>query len=209
MKNRTDSKFALIGGILFLGIGVILKNNKKAEEKRLEEKRLEELRRSEEIVKCKHCFKEYKRKELKDIKDIDFLDKNPFNSENLPFRDISFCVFRDIELENICEKCFSSYIYNEKIKIENALKNSHNIEIFPRTYKGKIDINDNNTQDICNEYYYEDKNTAKNKLKTKAAYLGYDLIFDLYENSKENYYGNYIYNTWSYKGTAAKIKKNL
>lgn len=207
MKNKNESIIALIGGIVLVGSIVISKINKKAEEDFLFEQKKAEEKRLEEIVKCNHCFKDYKRKELKDIKSINFLDTNPFNLEPLPFKNIDFCVFREIELENICEKCFSSYINNEKVKIENALRNAHNIEIFPITYKGKLDIDNSNTQDICNGYYCKNKFTAKNNLKTKAAYLGYDLIFNVYENSKENYSGNYIYNTWGYEGTAAKRKK--
>lgn len=142
--------------------------------------------------KCDLCGELYQKDKFRCVPSFSKLLLNPFKKEILSESD-----------NEICEYCYEKHIKPIEIAYEKALSDAKNIKTYPVTYQGKVSVDYSTSNSNYKSEYLEEKEASLEQLKVTAAYLSYDVIYDVSYDKETNTNGNYRFATWSAKGTMA------
>ena len=117
-----------------------------------------------------------------------------------------------IKIADYCPQCWDSIAQPAIAQYEKALTNYSKVEIFSCKYKGHIPRDMSFTPIQLKTDFFSDRDNAENALKTDAAFLNCDIVYDVTiekdtdsePTGKGN--GRHHYSVWSMSGKATKRK---
>jgi hypothetical protein len=117
------------------------------------------------------------------------------------YQNISYCkICWQRNGQPICDS------YNSAINIYDK------VMIFSATYRGQIPIIKGSTQENIRTPYFRNKTDAETIMKVTAAFLGCDLVYNVFwsketdSETSDSGKGTYYYSVWSVRGIPAKSK---
>lgn len=119
---------------------------------------------------------------------------------NIEFYEKYLCKKCVSQLENLSE----NVIFNEKY--EAALLEYGKVQVYPTSYRGKINIDLSVPTKKFVSRYVPDRQAIEKAFQVSAIMLGYDIVYDVYYNKETESSGNYRYTVYQGVGLAAKLK---
>jgi hypothetical protein len=146
---------------------------------------------------CSNCINEFPKKHDYEKYLLDF----PFSDRMKSYKKGYLC--------NYCwSKLFKSEVEEFDSNYRYIISNLEIIECYPKTYKGKIKINNKVKPIQLESNYNKDKDDSIAELKITTYIKGLDVVYELNWLSKKEEDGNYIYKVWKATAKAAKLLKN-
>lgn len=151
---------------------------------------------------CSSCSKSliiFRRKHLCSICNVILCSKCSHS-----FESPEFLVWRE-SFKYLCPKCFEEK-NNQYANYPNALKLSNDVETISSNYKGTPKIIQGSEKERLVTIFWKEKDDAIRSLKTSAAFINCNLIYEVKFEKKQASEGNYTFNKYQYSGIPA-LKK--
>lgn len=107
-----------------------------------------------------------------------------------------------------CKKCWAQIVQPFIDRYSFALADYENIELFSKTYKGRIELTGSTRQELVSGWYRE-QDECRRDLRVQSAFYGFDIVKDISINRStsseisKNGKGTYYFSVFQLTGTAA------
>jgi hypothetical protein len=135
---------------------------------------------------CPCCNNTFCSKCLKSVPELEYLNQQQY------------------DFNILCSNCIKSIVDPVLKKYEQSLEIEAGVKTYPATYKGKIDIQGGSVGKQITTQYFRRKGDAEKSIRVCAAFLGFNLVYNIEWQSEENSSGNYTYTVWRGVGTPAR-----